>query len=156
MKLVLMTESEFNFWAPRSRSSYAQDKMKANSLTKPEADKIALDDFNRLLPDGLQSKDNFLCAVKNGDEKNVGFAWYCIRGAEDNRRAFICDILIEEQNRGKGFGRKAMLLIEEEVKKQGLSRIGLHVFGFNKTAINLYQSLGYLTTDLVMEKSLTT
>lgn len=49
-----------------------------------------------------------------------------------------------------------MSLIEQEVTKQGLNRIGLHVFGYNKTAINLYQSLGYETTDLMMEKELKT
>jgi ribosomal protein S18 acetylase RimI-like enzyme len=154
MKLVPMSESEYAFWAPRSRQAYAEDKMKANSLTKSEADKIADAAFEGLLPDGLNSKDNFLFSVKDEELKTVGYIWFCIRGESNNRRAFICDIIIEEPHRGKGFGKKTMLLIEQEIKKQGLNRVGLHVFGFNTTAINLYQSLGYLTTDLVMEKVL--
>ncbi len=154
MKLTPMTETEYNIWAPRSRRDYAADKMKANSLTQQEADKIAADDFARLLPEGLNSKDNYLFGVKDETLQNVGFIWFRVQGALDNRKAFICDIIIEKQFRGRGYGKKTMQLIEHEVQKLGLSRIGLHVFGFNKVAIGLYESLGYLTTDLVMEKTL--
>jgi ribosomal protein S18 acetylase RimI-like enzyme len=55
---------------------------------------------------------------------------------------------------GKGYGKKAMLLLEEKVKALGLKNIGLHVFGHNHRAIGLYQSLNYQTTNLVMEKEL--
>jgi ribosomal protein S18 acetylase RimI-like enzyme len=154
MKLSSMTEEEYKRWAPRSRQSYAQDKMKANGLTLGEAEKIAEQDFLRILPEGLNSKDNFLFTAKNEEDTILGFVWYCLRGMEDNRRAFICDILVVEQFRGQGYGRQMMEQVEQEARKQGLKRVGLHVFGFNAAAIKLYQSLGYLTTDLVMEKSL--
>ena len=154
MNLRSMSEAEFGLWAPRSRESYAHEKMKANGLTEAEAKKIAEDDFNRLLPNGLNSEDHFLFHAIDENNNILGYAWFCIRGAADNRRAFVCDVLIESTWRGKGFGRELMTLLEHEVKKHGLSRIGLHVFGNNSTAIKLYQSLGYLTTDLVMEKYL--
>lgn len=153
MKLVKMNQADYEHWAPRSQSGYADDKMKANNLTRAEADEIAAKDFQRFLPDGLQSKDNYLYTMKS-DEGNVGYIWFCVRGPQDNRKAFICDIVVEEHSRGKGYGRKAMILLEEEVKSLNLKEIGLHVFGFNETAIGLYQSLGYLTTDLVMAKQL--
>ncbi|MGZ3771140.1 MAG: GNAT family N-acetyltransferase [Bdellovibrio sp.] len=154
MKINLMSETEYNIWLHRSRASYAADKMKANGFTQEEAEQIARDDFNRLLPDGYNSKDNFLYSAKDEKENILGFIWFCIRGAEGNKRAFICDVVIEEQYRGKGYGKQMMLLMEQEAKKKGSNRIGLHVFGFNETAIRLYQSLGYATTDLVMEKNL--
>lgn len=154
MKITPMSESEFKVWAPRSRAMYAADKMQANGLTKAEAEKIARDDFERLLPGGLNSRDNFLFSAKGEDQTIVGYIWFCVRGADDNRRAFICDVIIEKQFRGKGYGKKIMQFAEQEAKKMGLKRIGLHVFSFNETAIRLYQSLGYATTDLVMEKSL--
>lgn len=47
-----------------------------------------------------------------------------------------------------------MLILEEEVKARGLDLIGLHVFGFNETAIGFYRSLGYQVTNLMMEKQL--
>lgn len=155
MKLEKMTKAEYDLWAPRCKRDYAQDKVRANRYTLAEANEIAEKDFLRILPDGLNSKDNYLFSIKNQQLTNVGYIWFCITGAVNNRKAFIYDIIVEERYRGQGFGKKAMLLIEEEVKKLGLKEIGLHVFGFNETAIRLYQSLGYQTTDLVMAKSLT-
>jgi ribosomal protein S18 acetylase RimI-like enzyme len=154
MKLTPMSEKEYAFWSVRSRQGYADDKMKANSLTREEADKIAADDFKRLLPDGQTSKDNYLFTAHDETKNVLGYIWFIIRGAENNRKAFICDVVIEDEYRGKGYGTQIMELVETEVKKLGLNRIGLHVFGFNETAINLYKKLGYLTTDLVMEKTL--
>lgn len=154
MQLTKMTQEEFDRWAPRSRENYALDKVKANDFTQKEANEIAERDFLRLLPDGPNSKDNFLFSMKNDSKTKVGYAWFSVRGAPDNRKAFICDIIIEESYRGQGLGRRAMLLLEDEVKKLGLKEIGLHVFGFNEAAIKLYQSLGYQTTDLVMAKTI--
>lgn len=154
MKLNTMSEQDYAFWSERSRTSYADDKMKANSLTREEADKIAADDFKRLLPDGRDSKDNFLFTAHDEKKNVLGYIWFTIRGDTNNRKAFICDVVIEDSYRGKGYGTQIMELVEIEVQKQGLNRIGLHVFGFNETAINLYKKLGYLTTDLVMEKTL--
>ena len=153
MNLIPMTQSEYNHWAPRSREAYAKDKMRANGYTEEEAHKIAESDFLRLLPDGYETKEHHLFTMKDGD-KTVGYLWFMVRGAENNRKAFIADIIVEEEFRGQGFGKKAMKLLEEEVCKLGLKEIGLHVFGFNETAIALYTSLGYQTTDLVMAKKL--
>jgi ribosomal protein S18 acetylase RimI-like enzyme len=154
MKLDRMSESEYSLWSPRCRKSYAQDKMKANGLTKSEAEKIAQEDFKSILPDGLSSKDNFLYSAKDDEHNIIGFVWFGVRGSEDNRRAFIFDVIVEEQFRGKGYGKQIMRMAEAEARKFGLKRIGLHVFGFNVAAIGLYKSLGYHTTDLVMEKEL--
>lgn len=154
MKLIPMTESDYAFWQPRSIENYIQEKMKANALTRAEAEEIGKADFKRILPDGLGSKDNYLFKMKGDGPDALGYLWYCVRGPQDNRRIFICDIMVEEKYRGKGYGKMAMLQAEEGAKALGIKKMGLHVFGYNKTAIGLYQSLGYLTTDLVMEKSL--
>lgn len=92
--------------------------------------------------------------MKSSADVVVGYLWFSIRGAQENRKAFICDVIVEEAQRGRGFGRKAMLLAEQEVKSLGLNEIGLHVFGVNAPAIALYESLGYKTTNLVMAKTL--
>lgn len=153
MQLVKMTSTDFDLWLARRKKAYALDKEKANKLTPKEAWDIAERDFASLLPEGLNSKDSFLYVMKDR-ETSVGYLWFCIRGAEDNRKAFLYDIIVEEEHRGKKFGKKAMLLLEDEVKKLGLSEIGLHVFGYNETAIQLYRSLGYGVTDLVMSKTI--
>jgi ribosomal protein S18 acetylase RimI-like enzyme len=154
LELIKMTKEEFDKFLMTSKANYRQDKIRANSLSDEDAEKIANDDFDRFLPAGYLSKDNFLNMILDSGKNPVGYLWYLIRGAENNKKAFIADILIYKEYRGKGFGRETMLLLEERVKEQGLSSIGLHVFGFNETATKLYNSLNYQVTDLVMEKKL--
>ena len=153
MKLVKMNQDEYDFWIRRSIKNYAKGKVKANNLTEKEAKRAAKNDFLRLLPDGLKSKDNFLYSMRE-QKVIVGYIWFCIKGSAKNRKAFLCDIIIEKSSRSKGLGRSAMVLLEGKVKKLGGKEIGLHVFGFNQKAVRLYQSLGYQTTDLIMAKPL--
>src|SRR4051812_5152899 len=119
MRFEKMTDQEFQVWLPRSKASYAKDKMQANSLTEQEASEMAEKDFLRLLPDGPNSENNFLFTMKDDANPSIGYLWLNIRGAADNRKAFIYDIIIEEEHRGKGLGRKAMLLADDEARKLG-------------------------------------
>ncbi|MDD4972858.1 MAG: GNAT family N-acetyltransferase [Bacteriovorax sp.] len=153
MKLYPLSQAEYEFWKERSVREYKLENMRANGLTEKEADEKATADFNRYLPDGMKSIDQYIYTMKDSDEL-VGFLWFCERGSADNRKAYVLDIIIEEPKRGLGYGKKSMLLLEEKVKAMGLKHIGLHVFGHNQRAIGLYQSLNYQTTNLVMEKEL--
>lgn len=47
-----------------------------------------------------------------------------------------------------------MKQIELKAKELRLKEIGLHVFGHNKAARGLYEKLGYVETNIKMEKSL--
>ncbi len=148
------TQSEYDFWFERSLKNYAESKMQANALSEKEAYDLSRSSFERLLPDGPKSKDQHFRVLKNPDGELAGYYWFAAIGAENNRKAFIYDIIIEEKWRGRGYGREAMLMIEDHAKSLALKQIGLHVFAFNKTAVHLYETLGYETTDLVMEKPL--
>lgn len=154
IKINPMSETEYNIWAPRCLSSYAADKMRTHTLSQTTAEQIAQDDFKRLLPNGLRSDNNFLFSAKDESENLVGFIWYCIHKTKGRREAFVYDIIVEEQYRNKGYGKQMMLFAEANVKNSGVNKIGLHVFGFNQTAIRLYKSLNYEITDLIMEKTL--
>lgn len=150
----LPSENEYQFWYERCLKDYAESKMKANGLTRQEAHDLAVASLERLLPSKYESPDQYFRVLKNETKELVGYYWFAAIGAQDNRKAFIYDIIVEEKFRGQGLGREAMLLIESHASSLGLKQIGLHVFAFNKAAVNLYQSLGYETTDLVMEKAL--
>jgi ribosomal protein S18 acetylase RimI-like enzyme len=154
MNFSLMTPGEYAFWINRAKTEYAEDKMKANGYSREEAQEISEKSFKELLPHGLESPNNFLFTLKNEEALNVGFLWFAVKGTMGNQKAFIYDIVVEEQFRNKGYGRRALELLDLEAKKLGLKEIGLHVFEFNKTAIHLYESHGYQTTDRVMSKSI--
>lgn len=154
LMLSPMTDEDFATWLAGNKRDYAADKMKANRLTQEEANEIAERDIKMLLPDGRESKDAHLYTVIDEQHGKVGYLWFSERGAANNRKAYIFDIVIGEAHRGKGYGKGTMKLVEQEVKKLGLSEIGLHVFGFNAPAIALYKSLGYEVTDLMMAKQI--
>ncbi|MFA6237462.1 MAG: GNAT family N-acetyltransferase [Bacteriovorax sp.] len=147
-----MSETEYANWCIESMGTYKSEIIKSG-MSESEAEKKTTEDFKRLLPEGLLSKDQYLFSIKE-DGRMAGILWFGVRGAEDNRKAFIYDINLYESERGKGFGKKAMLLLESEVKKLGLKHIGLHVFGHNTIARTLYEKLGYETTNVNMEKKL--
>lgn len=147
-----MNEVEYAEWMIASKKNY-KEEIQRNGNTEAEAIAKTEEDFNRLLPEGFSTPDQYLFSIKHNDLW-VGTLWFGARGAADNRKAFIYDIVLNESVRGMGFGKKAMLLLETEVKKLGLKSIGLHVFGHNTTARALYEKCGYEITNLHLEKKL--
>jgi ribosomal protein S18 acetylase RimI-like enzyme len=66
----------------------------------------------------------------------------------------INTLVIDQQHRGKGYGRQAMELILKEIKKLKGKGVILGVFSKNTTAVGLYQSLGFEPYSLRMSKKL--
>jgi ribosomal protein S18 acetylase RimI-like enzyme len=67
---------------------------------------------------------------------------------------FVFDIEIDAEHRGRGLGRAAMLAAERVVADAGRSVIGLNVFGPNRRARRLYESLGYRTESMQLAKDI--
>ena len=112
-------------------------------------------DFKRFLPDGLDSEGHYLWAIEASGGEVVGHLWLGDREAPDEgHRGFVFEIEIDEACRGRGYGRAAMLLLEDEVRALGLDRIELNVFGGNEVARGLYRSLGYEERAVMMGKKL--
>ena len=72
-----------------------------------------------------------------------------------DRTFFVYDIRIDEGQRGRGYGRAAMIAAEAEAARRGIDRMALNVFGGNKRARSLYHSLGYTERAVTMDKTLT-
>jgi ribosomal protein S18 acetylase RimI-like enzyme len=58
----------------------------------------------------------------------------------------VYDISIDPDQQGRGYGRAAMRLAEDEARARGMDRIELNVFGGNEVARGLYRSMGYVET----------
>ena len=56
--------------------------------------------------------------------------------------------------RGNGYGRCLMELVEEQAHSDGIARIELNVYGDNRRARSLYESLGYTEMSRQMYKVL--
>lgn len=149
-----MTQPEFDAFLARSIPEYAADNVRAGYWAESEALERSRKEFERFLPQGLQSPDNYLFTVYD-DGTPVGVIWMKANLERPIKSGFIFELYIDESQRGKGYGKQAMLLIEEQARALGLESLGLHVFAVNDVARNLYERVGYEVTSLNMAKKLT-
>lgn len=155
VRLDPMTEAEFQAYFQHILVKYAASNVTSGNWTAEEAAAKSAKDVGRLLPDGLATTDTHLCLARDAASgERVGIFWLNLRPHGTETAAFIYDIEIDAELRGRGYGRAVMHVGADLARELGAVRIGLHVFGHNETAIALYTSLGFATTDLVMSMPL--
>jgi ribosomal protein S18 acetylase RimI-like enzyme len=148
-----MTEEEFGPWQIASRAEYAKDK-ESEGLSPEDAREVAERSFRDLLPNGVSTPDQYVRkVVETATDRPVGYLWWGVQKHGQRKIAWVYNIAIDAEFRGRGWGRATMQAAEAEVRAEGFNRFGLHVFGFNKTARSLYQSLGFEETNVVMYKN---
>ena len=154
VELRPMRDDEFATWLPRTRDAYAQAMIDDAGFTADAAAEQAATDVARLFPDGGPSADQLVFVIE-ADGEPVGELWLAAR-ADMSRRPclFVYDIHVDEAHQGKGYGKAAMLLAEDEARRRGLDRVALNVFGRNEVARGLYRSLGYEENAVAMSKTL--
>ncbi|HLY86455.1 MAG TPA: GNAT family N-acetyltransferase [Gaiellaceae bacterium] len=153
VELRPMRDDEFAAWAPRMRDEYARAMIDEGGFPAAGAAEKAAADLERLFPDGLPASEQ-LVFVLEADGDAVGELWLAEREDMGQRILFVYDIHVAEAHRGRGHGKAAMLLAEEEARRRGVERVALNVFGRNTTARSLYRSLGYEENAVAMSKSL--
>lgn len=148
-----MTQTEFDAFLEQVIPDYAADNVKAGYWSEEEALEKSRSEFMRLLPQGLQSENHYLYTLYDEDQA-VGRIWMRANFDRPTKSGFVFELWVDEQFRGKGYGKQAMLLLEEKAREMGLKSIGLHVFGYNTVARSLYEKLGYEVSSLNMSKNL--
>ena len=152
-KLIPMTQFEYEEFLERLIPDYAADNLRAGYWSEDEALEKSRQQTMSLLSDGLQTKDHHLFTLYDGAEA-VGMIWLRVELDRHVKSGFIFDVEIKEEFRGKGYGKQAMLLIEEKARELGIKRMGLHVFAYNDVAKNLYERIGYKISSMNMLKDL--
>jgi ribosomal protein S18 acetylase RimI-like enzyme len=152
-KLTPMTQPEFDAYFEYLVPNYAADNVRAGYWSEDEALEKSRKQTMLLLSDGLQTKGHYLYTLYDGDEA-VGMIWLRAELDRPVKSGFIFDVEIKEEFRGRGYGKQAMLLIEEKARELGIQRMGLHVFAYNDVAKKLYEGIGYKVSSLNMLKEL--
>ncbi|ASN06761.1 GNAT family N-acetyltransferase [Virgibacillus necropolis] len=153
--LIPMTQDDFAHYTSKSILVYADEKVEAGTWTKEEAPEKAEKEFERLLPEGLDSENQFLYAItKIEDKKKVGWLWYRFDPSHRQKEAFIFDIFIFDELQGQDYGKAALQELDDHALANGIEKISLHVFAHNRRAINLYEKLDYEAKDIIMSKLL--
>lgn len=153
VKLNRMSKDEFDRFVSRSVMDYAADKVMIGAWREEEATRLAEESFQRLLPDGLETKGAYLYSICDL-EQSIGYVWIQISEHPAGKSAFLYDILIYESFQSQGYGKQTMAALDEVAKGLGADKISLHVFGNNQRALKLYEKSGYIITDYNMSKSL--
>ncbi|MFL6071931.1 MAG: GNAT family N-acetyltransferase [Mycobacteriales bacterium] len=143
-----MTESEYARFRDRDQDSYERDLVDSGTLDPAGARAKAAADWATSLPHGRHTPGNLLLTLVarvDGAARRVGTLWLAV-DRPDPGVLWVYQVDIEAAHRGRGLGRAAMLLAEREAVRAGQRAVALNVFGHNRVARGLYDSLGYLPT----------
>jgi len=153
LSLRPLRDAEFEAWRREVTGGYAAeietlgDTPHRAALSKAKADMAAI------LPDGLETPGHWIFAIELESEV-VGRLWLAERTMDGRQVMFVYDVEIDEQHRGRGLGRAAMLKAEGQAHARGIRRMELNVFGGNDVARGLYRSLGYVERAVSMGKDI--
>lgn len=154
--LLPMSDTLFASYLDEAVAHFSKEYVIAGICSEAESIKLCRATYEKSLPQGVSTPDNYLLEIKKSDEDvTVGMAWMAIWSNSGKRAAFICDIYIRPAWRNKGFGTQTMCLLEEKAKGfKGVSELGLHVLWQNEVAQVIYKKLGFKPTGINMIKRL--
>ena len=150
IRLRAMAADEFGAYRAAFIRDWAADLEIVDDVTREGALAEAAARTDADLPLGPATPGHHLFVIL-ADHEPVGSVWFSM---DAQGRAFLDDVTIHEADRGKGYGRRALELCEQEARQRGATRIELHVYRHNPRAIALYEVAGYQTTGLKMRKLL--
>ena len=154
LRLRPATADEIEAWLSRVAAEYAADIAGSGSLPLEEARQKAESDLRAQLTDGPARAGQLFSRLVAG-EQPVGWLWLVVPfPGGDPAMAWVNYVQVDEEFRGRGYGRQAMMLAEEEAAARGMTSVGLNVHGHNTVARGLYDSLGYQVTAQQMKKVL--
>lgn len=153
LRLRAMDGAEFEAFRSRAIVEYAAAHVDAGDWSAERAQALAAQQTESLLPQGAHTPGMLLLTAESAQHGIVGSAWVALDGGE-RRGAWIYDIEIMPEQRGKGYGRRLLGAVEQLVRDRGVDSIALNVFAGNAVARTLYRSSGYEDTSIHMRKAL--
>jgi ribosomal protein S18 acetylase RimI-like enzyme len=146
-----MNNKEFKSYIEFMIPDYAKDTAEHYLMSMEEANEKAEKQIESLLPDQENTEGQNLYHIKS-EERLAGYLWFHVM--KEEKKAFLYHIYILDAFRKQGIAREALSFFEEESRKLGAVSLGLHVFGSNENAIELYRKLGFKQASVSMNKIL--
>ncbi|HEY9529044.1 MAG TPA: GNAT family N-acetyltransferase [Anaerolineales bacterium] len=150
VRLEALQQDDFERFLEREVRGYAEDHVRNGNWPAEGALERSRKEFEFYLPDGIHTQDQYLWSLVDDSNSKIGILWVQVK----DHKAFIFDFVIDEEFRGKGFGKQSLAAMDEALKSMGAESVGLHVFGDNIIAQELYKKAGYRITDIQMKKTL--
>ena len=145
IQLREMSLEEFKIFSENSIFDYANDLVKSSNITMDEARIQAQGEFEEMLPNGLETKDNDLRIIVDvAEQKAVGIIWYLFEMTDGIKQVFLSDFIIKEEEHRKGYAYAALIEMEGDAKRNGCVESIIYVWKHNSPGINLYTKCGYV------------
>ncbi|MET7657066.1 MULTISPECIES: GNAT family N-acetyltransferase [unclassified Streptomyces] len=135
-----MAPAEYPEWLAAEKVAYVGDIVRAGALSPEEAVRKSDRDFAKLIPEGLATPGNTFLVLEAAGER-IGTGW--LKHGYLPEVSYGYSLYIQEEHRGKGYGRAAMAAGEQATLEAGDSALMFTVWGGNRVAMNLYTSAGY-------------
>ena len=155
VRFVPFTEVEFHAWLLQAIPAFALTNVEDGRWSLAESIEKSKEAHALLLPQGLQTPDQFFVRLQDADSgADVGALWWAESDQAGRRQAYIYNIEIEVPARRRGYARAAFHALEHVARERGVHHLSLHVFGHNHEARRLYDELGFEPTSITMRKNL--
>ncbi|MFE6994754.1 GNAT family N-acetyltransferase [Microbacterium sp. NPDC057659] len=146
IRLVPMTDADFETYRAVADEDYAQERFASGSESTIEASRrVAAEQMAEYLPDGPRTAGQRLWTVRDEAGEGAGILWVGF----DDHAGFIYDISLDEDRRGQGMGTQTLRAAAAETASAGLAVLALNVFGSNEGARRLYAREGYRETEIL-------
>ena len=116
VQLVTMSEPEYQQWLAALIVNYAQEHVASGTWTSETALQKSKEQIMTLLPDGLQTKDQYLYAIMTEElRQNVGVLWFGrFQHGDGTPCAYVYDVEIAEPFRQRGYASQAFRELEKK------------------------------------------
>lgn len=151
IKFNKMSKTDYTLYSNEGIKKIAKEYVLSGYCTEEESLQISKTVFSNYLPDGVDTKDNYIFNIINDKNEKVGIIWF---GKVKNDEVFIYDFSINTNFQRQGYGKQSMINLEKFVKSLGINKISLHIFGHNKAALALFEKMGYNAFSIDMFKSI--
>jgi len=153
LQILPMNESEFQVYNENGIAEYARVSPNYRDLPFEEAIVLARkENETKILPNGFKTEGHCFLTIRN-DQKQIGYLHFATV-PKGSTTAYFYNFNLDEAYRGQGLGKKSMELARDYLKGLGFKKVMLNVVANNTTAIKLYESFGFQTTQMNMERVL--
>ena len=150
VKLEPIQQEEFERFLETEIRGYAEDHVRNGNWPAEDALERSRKEFEHHLPEGIYSQDQYIYSIIDESDNKIGVLWVQVK----DQKAFIFDFVVDEAFRGRGYGKQALIAMDEKLKSMDVQSVSLHVFGDNIAAQELYKKAGFQVTGIHMKKTL--
>ena len=147
MALIPLDDAEYADFAERQVEEYARQNVRAGAWTAEEAPARAREAQADLLADRLRDAGHVFLKGVTPEGARVGWLWVApappFLGADLDRKRWLSQITVEEDLRGRGYGKALLEALHRWLAEHGVEELYLRVFDWNVAARRLYASAGY-------------